>query len=752
MMIYFLKCLQPALITFLLLGNTFSILAQKADQESPLMLATDRNFYFAGDLIWYRIFLTDRSFNNRFSREILYIHLLDQKGNTLTSQVLDGQEGTYQNGLQVPADISTGYYFLAAYQNDQKSPEAPYFRLPLFLANPEKPEYASTENTIQLNYPPRLVQGLPNRVYYSGAGTWSAGYSLQIINDLGETVVNQVLKEPSGYFGFIPEAGKSYRVDILAGDQLEKTLNLPEVQPHGSFFHSSATESGELSILVSTTTNNSELKITAQKEEVLKQQISREYYLQPEELPTGLFRIELIDSSGTTLSIANFYKPDEKVVVEAKLKNIYNTREKIEPQFRITDGGTTVAADFSVSVLPAFYAQGESAYNNYLMSKVVAQTDLLDQNDLPFNIGQQSTGKLNLLLEINALLKSKENKVSEQKLPDPAGLSISGQVLNTPAEGEFVSLTLPKNNPSYSYKRLRNGPEFDFEVLNFRGQQTAYLRSWPGSRISASFQGLSGRTFSVQPDFSRLKAPVNLNSWFELEYKFLAIQNTYTESPFQWNWQDQVSTTQSIELDADDLFYLSEYQDFPDMESVMREIVVGTIIRQKKSGYKIRILNRENKLYFRRDPFIVIDGFPSDNQALMQLNPEDVQAIAISRPPNSLYDFGQQGDYGVINVFTHKRNFRPADLDRYQSVQVQGFSEQYSFNVPDHQDTSFDFPDFRKLIYWNPNITTDLKGKTKISYYHSDDTGSFLIMVKGITAQGKPFEASFPYSVSLEPQ
>ena len=48
----------------------------------------------------------------------------------------------------------------------------------------------------------------------------------------------------------------------------------------------------------------------------------------------------------------------------------------------------------------------------------------------------------------------------------------------------------------------------------------------------------------------------------------------------------------------------------------------------------------------------------------------------------------------------------------------------------------FRIPDFRNLMHWAPNITTDASGKANLDFYTSDQTGRYMVVIQGITPSG----------------
>jgi uncharacterized protein YfaS (alpha-2-macroglobulin family) len=45
--------------------------------------------------------------------------------------------------------------------------------------------------------------------------------------------------------------------------------------------------------------------------------------------------------------------------------------------------------------------------------------------------------------------------------------------------------------------------------------------------------------------------------------------------------------------------------------------------------------------------------------------------------------------------------------------------------------------DYRKTLYWNPNVTTDKDGKATIEFYNNSVASELNISAEGITKDGK---------------
>ena len=46
-------------------------------------------------------------------------------------------------------------------------------------------------------------------------------------------------------------------------------------------------------------------------------------------------------------------------------------------------------------------------------------------------------------------------------------------------------------------------------------------------------------------------------------------------------------------------------------------------------------------------------------------------------------------------------------------------------------------PDYRRTLYWNPNVTTDNEGKAKIEFYNNSTCHHISVSAEGITKDDK---------------
>jgi hypothetical protein len=72
-------------------------------------------------------------------------------------------------------------------------------------------------------------------------------------------------------------------------------------------------------------------------------------------------------------------------------------------------------------------------------------------------------------------------------------------------------------------------------------------------------------------------------------------------------------------------------------------------------------------------------------------------------------------------------------------LQLQKYHPYSVYTPPDYaKQVSKSRPDFRQLLYWNPDIIISQNQSQLLEFYTSDHSGNFTIRIEGITSDGNP--------------
>ena len=73
------------------------------------------------------------------------------------------------------------------------------------------------------------------------------------------------------------------------------------------------------------------------------------------------------------------------------------------------------------------------------------------------------------------------------------------------------------------------------------------------------------------------------------------------------------------------------------------------------------------------------------------------------------------------------------------SFLVRGYHTPPAFMMPDYSNSKMKaakFNDIRSTLYWNPSGLTDENGRIDITFFTSDITANYKVIITGITAHG----------------
>ena len=75
-----------------------------------------------------------------------------------------------------------------------------------------------------------------------------------------------------------------------------------------------------------------------------------------------------------------------------------------------------------------------------------------------------------------------------------------------------------------------------------------------------------------------------------------------------------------------------------------------------------------------------------------------------------------------------------------RATTMQGFSQSYEFFAPEYPNGAIlGDVDYRRTLYWNPNVIADENGRAEIEFYNNSYSTRFNVSGAGITASGMPY-------------
>ena len=99
------------------------------------------------------------------------------------------------------------------------------------------------------------------------------------------------------------------------------------------------------------------------------------------------------------------------------------------------------------------------------------------------------------------------------------------------------------------------------------------------------------------------------------------------------------------------------------------------------------------------------------------------------------YDLHDERGLVKIYIYTHKK-FTTESQKGLRRTYFQGFNIPSTFKMEDYNVIP-PMADFRRTIYWNPDIRTDKEGKAKVEFFNNSTCQEMYISAEGMTEDGK---------------
>ena len=346
-----------------------------------------------------------------------------------------------------------------------------------------------------------------------------------------------------------------------------------------------------------------------------------------------------------------------------------------------------------------------------------------------------STGMHTFLPEMNGYLVRVNVKNAQTRMPS-AGVPI------------IISLTGKLTNLQYGESDAEGVAYFNLK--NVFGPQQIFIKTTP------EFENVVDFEFST-PFLNLPKASVQQRT---------KIKNEYLNDVEEMH--NNLVITRAFTPDSTDKFYpaipdsisfygvpyitylLDNYKRFVTMEEVLREYVKEVMPRIRDKNYSLLVFSKQlfqlrkyrdyaNNMMDENSPLVLLDGIPvTDLNKLMKYDPLKVRKLEVVA---DRYIIGKKTYDGILSFTTYKAEFEDLQLNNKELLlDDDGWQFQRKFYMPDYNDPTIKIsriPDFRELLYWAPEVKTSKTDNGKISFFTGDLTGKFVIVVRGVSEDGR---------------
>ncbi|EOR96545.1 hypothetical protein ADIARSV_0274 [Arcticibacter svalbardensis MN12-7] len=753
-----------------------------AQLQEKLFVHTDRTSYLAGEIAWFKIYDVDASFHKPMGvSAVAYVEILDRENKAVVQAKVKLQDGKGKGSLYLPVSLSSGGYRLRAYTRWMKnfSPEF-FFEESINIINTLKePDAILVAKELQYDvqfFPEggNLVDGLTSKVGFRATDHSGNGVNFNgVILDEDNTVIAEFkpTKFGIGNFSFTPMKGVKYHavLNLPAGRVLKE--NLPERFDQGVVMALNEVQN-QIKVTVKSTAG------VAGSVYLFVHSRNRVEYAGKGTLIDGLFTLEiskdrlkdgishftLFDVQGRPVCERLYFNdlPGNSLLVNASPdQQEYGLRKPVVVDISsATADLKPIAADLSISVYRADSLQMDPAVSVDIVNYLLLGSELagtIEQPEYYFSgsVADRAVALDNLMLT-HGWSRFKWDLVFKPFVPVYAPeleyhvitRKLVAADTKAPAVGVDVDFAIAGSRVQFYNGQSDANGMVNFYTKDLYGPHVAVLQTNSSSDSLYDFDLLS--PFSDR--FSSRSLPA-LRLPSELNHTLLV--NSINMQALNMYHKKELNQMTALNLDSVSFFgkpgeyyLLDNYVRFPTIDEVLKEYVLAVGVRHRNGKPVMQVYSGvQNEGFFEERPLVLFDGVPVVNtDKIFNYDPLKVRSIEVVAKK---YFYGPAIYGGIIKFNTYKNNMDNLELDPGSVVlDYEGLQLNREFYSPKYDaGVSHRLPDFRSLLYWSPDVSTDIRGKGTLNFYTSDRPGVYMGVIEGLGLNGIPGKKVFKFEV-----
>jgi len=736
--------------------------------QEKAFVHTDKENYVTGEIIWFKLYLTDALLNKPLNlSKIAYMEVLDMLHKPILQTKIEMKESMGDGSFLLPYSLQSGNYLFRCYTGLMKNSSAEfYFEKQLTIINPfKKPDWSEAKPSVyKVQFFPEggnLVSGIESKIGFKVTDQYGNSFAAKgfIEDEMKQKIVPfGTSRFGMGQFLFTALSGKKYQANIeVEGKKL--IVDLPNIYQQGAVMK--LTENAEKQIIISVQASKEihALELLVHTRQSLKTLLHQDLvngklqFVLPDSLMgEGISQLTLFDEHRNPLCERLYFKkPVHVLQLETQIESkVLAKRSKVDLAIHATDNSKPVGANLSLSVFLIDSLQ--TAPHSNILSYLWLESDLKGEIESPeyyfTDAPDLSQCTENLLLTQGWRrfqwdgVFGKQNKTQNEYSELNGHLiwakvtkKLGGQL----AAGVTVYMSLPGEKPLFNQGISDKNGMVLFNIPAFFGNNQLILQT--NSKIDSIY-----RIDLVEP-YSTLYSSRKIHA-FELQesladlLKAHSIQSQvgniyYADQQQKFSYPEVMDTIPFFGKSTHQ-YFLDDYTRFITMEEVLREYVEGIRLRNNNNSFNLRLYNESYQNYFETEPLVLLDGVPVfDMNQLIAFDPLKIKKIDLL---NQQFYQNKFVLNGILSCNTYKGDLDGFSLDpnalvfAYEGLQLK--REFYQPTYKEDKKTLNGLPDFRNVLLWNPELSTDKQGKQKVSFYNSDIAGKYLVVIQGISQNG----------------
>jgi hypothetical protein len=475
--------------------------------KEKLYVHFDKSIYTTQDTIWFKAYLLDETLKSEAKLSgLVYIELIDYKGDVVKSISLPTETGVTWGGLAINTNYQPGNYTFRAYTNWMQNFGPQYFfkkQLKIVaLTNPKPIAKAEVNRLLETkNIPKSYIKGNQkfDVQFLPEGGTWVAGIEqkmafkaimangkgIEIAGEIIDSKKNVILQFASnqkgmGYFKLTPKLDEEYTAVFKSPVDI-KNQTLPKVLPKGINLQvANDFQSDSLSITVNNM--DKELYLIGQSRGTLcfvsnikANMPIKTIKVSKEIFPTGISQIIVLDANKQAINERSFFinhKNELKIAVTTN-QIVYSTRDSIPLHLKVSDRmGKPVIGSFSMAVTDDEQVAKDTLNDGNILTYLLLSSDLKGEIENPgqyfYQTNEENHNALEALVLTQGWTSYYNRPLNATPFKAEKDFTISGRInniLNKPIAKANITLLGRNKKPLVLQTVANDKGEFVFDNL-----------------------------------------------------------------------------------------------------------------------------------------------------------------------------------------------------------------------------------------------------------------------------------------------
>ncbi len=745
--------------------------------QSPIekvYLHFDRDNYLAGETAWFKAYLQSAFLPDTIST-VLYVDLLNRSSSVISRKILPVLLGVTNGQIEIPDTLITGNYLVTAYTPTMLNNGTDFiFRKSVFIYGKKNEQPLNmTPRSVKLHFFPEggnLVQGLTHTTAFkatdeSGRPVWVSG---EIRDEKNNKITElNTFHDGMGLFDLSPVKGEKYHV-VLKGitdkfylpDITERGISLTVIpHPQGSFFEIKQ-QKGNSDFTAAYMLGQMQHQLVFKKEFAAGRE-EIQGVIDTKKLNSGILQLTVFNKDHVPLAERLVFIDNKEYIQQAELiADSLSFQPKGRNRFTIRMKDT-VQGSFSVSVTDA----GFLAYTNReenIFSQLLFTSDLKGYIHNPayyFSAESDSVKTaMDLVMMTNGWRRFSWKEIKQQPAnakshKDPSFITLNGKAIlrgtKKPFDEKPLLMMIINADSSKSAQIVMTDKKGDFRLdsLIVYGKAKIFFSDTRGKKSLYIDVELAGDTLNRKYD-------VVIDTNMILSYNELTAGSLHHMSvDYDAILKEKGKMLEGVTISVKKKTPLQELEEkyakgaFEGGDAKTFDLVNTdeNLIYNDLFDY----LNAKGLMPGRRNqPMLSSLGSFAVDYYLdeIQVDADVIQTIpfthiAMIKVYNTFAGGWGNSPGGAVAVYMKKgEDLLNAMSTHGKVISYNGFSVIKEFYAPDYKVSTQDKnkEDNRITLDWRPTIFINhINPKIPLTFYNTDRTKNFRIVVEGMTTNGK---------------